>query len=308
MIRKLTGTVLILAGAVIAFTIGSGFATGQEIIQYYTAYGGAGNFLRCYCLRSASIYYNLQLCLRPEQREHFEKGNDVYKFYCGKYVGTFMDYYSTIFCYMSFFVMVGGAASTLNQQYGLPSWVGGVVLTALAILTVVGDLIHWLTRSVWLARLSLYSVSVSAWIYLFRDAGNVGAGLEVIRTGAFAEAGSETIKNAGPNWVISALSYAGFVLLWFASFTAALGANNKKKDVEYGIYGGTIAVCVAIVLIMLAQVANINTARSGKYRHLRMECRHPQPDPGRTHLEALCILLCNRGVCRYLYNSSAASV
>ena len=29
--------VLILAGAVIAFTIGSGFATGQEIIQYYTA-------------------------------------------------------------------------------------------------------------------------------------------------------------------------------------------------------------------------------------------------------------------------------
>ena len=31
--------VIILAGAIIAFTIGSGFATGQEIIQYYTAYG-----------------------------------------------------------------------------------------------------------------------------------------------------------------------------------------------------------------------------------------------------------------------------
>ena len=34
--------VLILAGAIIAFTIGSGFATGQEIIQYYTAYGAKG--------------------------------------------------------------------------------------------------------------------------------------------------------------------------------------------------------------------------------------------------------------------------
>ena len=34
--------VLILAGAVIAFQIGSGFATGQEIIQYYTAYGVEG--------------------------------------------------------------------------------------------------------------------------------------------------------------------------------------------------------------------------------------------------------------------------
>ena len=38
------GRVLILAGAVIAFTIGSGFATGQEIIQYYTAYGVQGIF------------------------------------------------------------------------------------------------------------------------------------------------------------------------------------------------------------------------------------------------------------------------
>ena len=34
--------VLILAGAIIAFTIGSGFATGQEIIQYYKAYGVKG--------------------------------------------------------------------------------------------------------------------------------------------------------------------------------------------------------------------------------------------------------------------------
>ena len=38
------GRVVILAGAIIAFTIGSGFATGQEIVQYYTAYGVQGIF------------------------------------------------------------------------------------------------------------------------------------------------------------------------------------------------------------------------------------------------------------------------
>ena len=41
--------VLILAGAIIAFTIGSGFATGQEIIQYYTAYGCIQTFLWKVC-------------------------------------------------------------------------------------------------------------------------------------------------------------------------------------------------------------------------------------------------------------------
>ena len=69
----------------------------------------------------------------------------------------------------------------------------------------------------------------------------------------------ETIKNAGANWLASGLSYAGFVLLWFASFTAALGAKNTKKNLNYGIIGGTLAVCIAIILVSFAQISNINT-------------------------------------------------
>lgn len=252
------GRVLILAGAVIAFTIGSGFATGQEIIQYFTAYGMKG-ILTVLLFAVCFIYYNYNFA-KAGAEEHFEKGNDVYKFYCGKYIGTFMDYYSTLFCYMSFFVMIGGAASTLNQQYGLPAWVGGVILAALSIFTVVGGL-NSLVDKIGMVGPAIVILCIGIGVVtLVRDAGNIGAGLEIINSGAFADAGAETIKNAGPTWWISSLSYAGFVLLWFASFTAALGANNKKKDVEYGVYGGTIAVCVAIILIMLAQVANINTA------------------------------------------------
>ena len=109
--------VLILAGAIIAFTIGSGFATGQEIIQYYTAYGIKG-LLVILVFLVAFLYYNFNFA-KAGAEQKFEKGNDVYKYFCGKYVGTFCDYYSTLFCYMSFFVMVGGASSTLHQEYGL---------------------------------------------------------------------------------------------------------------------------------------------------------------------------------------------
>lgn len=128
--------VFILAGAIIAFTIGSGFATGQEIIQYFTAYGLKGIFT-ILLFAVLFIYYNYCFA-KMGAAEKFEKGNDIYKFYCGKYIGTFMDYYSTIFCYMSFFVMVGGAASTLHQQYGLPKWLGGTILAILTIITVAG--------------------------------------------------------------------------------------------------------------------------------------------------------------------------
>ena len=106
-------------------------------------------------------------------------------------------------------------------------------------------------------------------MYIYRSCNlckSIGDGLNTIATGSYVGSdAANTIKNAGANWLISGLSYAGFVLLWFASFTSALGAKNTKKDLNYGIWGGTIAVCVAILLVSFAQIANINTEDKGIY-------------------------------------------
>ncbi|WP_300277866.1 YkvI family membrane protein [Peptacetobacter sp.] len=249
--------VLILAGAVIAFTIGSGFATGQEIIQYYTAYG-MKSILVVLVFAIAFLYYNFNFA-KVGAEQKFERGNDVYKYFCGKYIGTFCDYYSTLFCYMSFFVMVGGAASTLNQEYGIAPWIGAVILTILAIITVIGGL-NSLVDAIGIVGPIIVILCIAiGLITCIRDFGNISNGLEIIKTESFAGMGKESIKNAGSNWLISGLSYAGFVLLWFASFTSALGAKNNKKDLNYGIIGGTIAICVAIILVSFAQISNINT-------------------------------------------------
>lgn len=251
--------VTILAGAVIAFTIGSGFATGQEIIQYFTAYGLKG-ILTVILFAVFFLYYNFNFA-SAGAKERFERGNDVYYYFCGKKIGLFYDYYSTIFCYMSFWVMIGGAASNFNQEYGWPLWAGAVILTLLAVITVVGGL-NSLVDAIGIVGPIIVILCIAiGLISTVRDAGNISAGLEVIRTGAFEGplAETETIKNAGANWVVSALSYAGFVLLWFASFMAALGSQNTKKNLRWGIIFGTIAVCVAIVLVSLGQIANINT-------------------------------------------------
>ena len=237
--------VLILAGAIIAFTIGSCFATGQEIIQYYTAYGVKG-LLVILVFLVAFLYYNFNFA-KAGAEQKFEKGNDVYKHFCGKYVGTFCDYYSTLFCYMSFFVMVGG-----------------VVLTALAVITVVGGLNSMVDAIGAVGPVIVVLCIAIGVITLIRDGGDVGAGLDIIKNAAYeGAANGETIKSAGSNWLVSGLSYAGFVLLWFASFTAALGSNNKKKELNYGIIGGTVAVCVAIAVVMFAQISNINTPMIG---------------------------------------------
>ena len=250
--------VLILAGAVIAFQIGSGFATGQEIIQYYTAYGVEG-LLTLAVFFVTFLYYNFNFA-KAGTEEHFEKANDIYKFYCGKYVGTFCDYYSTIFCYMSFWVMVGGAASTLHQEYGLPLWIGAVILVALTAITVAGGLDFLVDAIGIVGPIIVVICIIIGIITLIRDGSDIQAGLDTIANGTYVGAkDGQTIHNAGANWLISGLSYSGFALLWFASFMTALGSKNTKKNLYYGIIGGTIAVSIAISLISFAQIANINT-------------------------------------------------
>ena len=250
--------VLILAGAIIAFTIGSGFATGQEIVQYYTAYGiNTLSVLAVFVI--AFLYYNFAFA-NAGAEEKFEKANDIYKYYCGKQLGTFFDYYSTLFCYMSLWVMVGGAAKNLNEAYGLPLWVGAVVLIAVTIITVIGGL-NSLVDAIGLVGPAIVVLCIAIGLIVFlRDMGNIPAGLEVIKSGVYEGAASgETIKNAGANWLVSGLSYAGFVLLWFASFTSALAMQNNKKDLQHGIVWGTVALAIAIILVSFAQIANINT-------------------------------------------------
>lgn len=256
--------VVILAGAIIAFTIGSGFATGQEIIQYYTAYG-MNSLLVIAVFLITFLYYNFSFA-KAGSEQKFEKANDIYKYYCGNYIGTFCDYYSTLFCYMSFWVMVGGAASTLNQAYGLPIWVGAVVLTAITVITVVGGL-NSLVDAIGIVGPIIVILCIAiGLITCIRDGASIPEGLEIIKTSAYVGgAPGESIKNAGANWLISGLSYSGFVLLWFASFTSALAAKNSKKDLHYGIIGGTLAVCIAIGLVSFAQISNINLGENGIY-------------------------------------------
>ena len=257
--------VLILAGAIIAFTIGSGFATGQEIMQYYTGYGMA-SIGTVIVFAVLFLYYNFNFARDGAQRQ-FARANDIYKVYCGKHLGTVLDYYSTLFCYMSFWVMIGGASSTLEQQYGLPHVAGGIILAGIAILTVAAGLDKLVDAIGIVGPIIVVLVIAIAVITLAGNAGNLEAGLAALANtpdglaGATAENNIKLAAADGvvPGWLMSGFSYAGFVLLWFASFTSALGMNNRLKDLNKGIIGGTIAVCLAIVLVTFAQVCTINT-------------------------------------------------
>ena len=135
--------VIIVAGSFIAFAIGSGFSTGQEILQFFSAFG-TFVFIQTILFFVGNLYVNYNF-LEAGRIGKFEKASQVFNYFCGKYVGAFFDWFAVVFTYMSFFVMVSGAGATLNQHFGIPTTVGAIIIAALAGVTVMFILISLLT-------------------------------------------------------------------------------------------------------------------------------------------------------------------
>lgn len=247
--QKIVGTnLLYFAGAFIAFLIGSGFATGQEVLQYFTSYGYMG-------LVGAFVVFILFLYVGTEfmtagYREQFEKGSDIYKYYGGKYVGMFYDYFSICFIYMSFFVMIAGAGSTLQQQYGLPVYVGGIGMACAAGITVLFGLNNIVKI---LGKIGPVIVVLSialGLISIAKNPGGIAAAEAIIPT--------MTLMKASTNWLFAAMSYVGFCMLWLAAFLTAMGKTaNSQKEARIGGILGAAGFSLAVIIVSLGLMAHI---------------------------------------------------
>ncbi|GAA3301843.1 YkvI family membrane protein [Glutamicibacter nicotianae] len=241
--------VLTFAGAIIAFLIGSGFATGQEILQYFTSYGYWGIFGTGALVLALMSYVIIEFFL-VGQAKKFDKPSQIFHYYCGKHLGSFFDYFSILFVFLSFAVMVAGAGAVFEEHYGLSRFIGG---GALAI--VVG-------ASVWFGLRSLVDIigKIGPLIVVIAIALGI---MGIVRGSDGISAGNALlpgldVTQASSNWVLSALSYVGFCMLWLAAFLTALGktARSRKEAVAGGSLGA-IAFSLACIIVGLGLLANI---------------------------------------------------
>lgn len=244
--------ILTFCGACIAFYIGAGFATMQEVMQYEASYG---SLFWVVILVAAAIYVytNLSFVVNGH-RANIKDGGEIYQVYCGKYLGRFFDYFSALFCYMSFIVMCGGANSTCMEQWGMPNGVGAVILVALVVITAVFGLKN-IVKSLGIIGpiIVVLIIFVAIWtaitgLHHFSD------GLEAIDSGKYE---LEQVGNGNP--FASGASYGGFVILWFAAFLGKIGANNNVKEVNIGMLLSTIAIFAAAAICCVALIANIDS-------------------------------------------------
>ena len=249
-------SILAISGACISFYIGAGFATMQEVVQYEASYGSKFPVV---ILVAAVIYVYTNISFATNgNRLNLKRGGDIYGIYCGiagkkmgKAAALFFDYFSAVFCYMSFVVMCGGASSTMAQQWNFPNGLGAVILTFLVILTVafgLDGIINALSKIGPAIILLILIVSV---ISAITGAEHLQGNMMDVDSGVYSCV-MEQVGHGNPYF--SGASYGGFVILWFAAFMAEIGAKNNLRDVNNGmmlsaffIFGSAAICCLALI-------------------------------------------------------------
>ncbi|QJT07553.1 hypothetical protein [Oceanidesulfovibrio marinus] len=245
------GLVLTIAGAILAFLIGSGFASGQEILQYFAAY------------QYQSILVGITIILvlafanycfvYAGNREKFTKGSEVFNYFCGPFFGRLFDYFAAIFCYMSFVVMLGGISATVEQQFGIPGAIGAVGLAICAGLTVIfglNTIVNIISKIGPALMILAILIGICA---LARSWGSLAEGVMLIKTKQV------TVMQASTHWLFAGCSYGGFCLVWLAGFMAQLGSEyeHNGKELQLGQILGVSLLVFACIIVSLAQVADI---------------------------------------------------
>ncbi|WP_151549918.1 MULTISPECIES: YkvI family membrane protein [Corynebacterium] len=224
--------------AFIGLLVGAGFATGQETIQYFVSHGSIGiaGAVLAGLLISIGGMLSLQLGSYFLADEHNEVFQDISK----KWVARFMDVSVMITLFSLGFVMLAGAGSTFNQQFGWPTWVGSTVMLALVIASGFLD-INKVSNVIGALTPAMIIAVIIAFTYMMFNLPDDLSSLNDVAVQA---------ESPISPWWLSAINYAGLVEIMAISMVLVIGGSylDPRESSLGGLVGG-IAYTVLLVMI-----------------------------------------------------------
>lgn len=236
-----------IAGAFIGLIVGAGFASGQEILQFFTSFGWM-SIISTFIATALFAFLGMnltQLGSRLQTKSH----KDVVYYICGPYLGIVVDVIITFFLFGVTVVMMAGAGSIFEQQFGIPSIVGNIVMTLLTLLTVCLNIKRVISIIGLITPFLLVLVIIIAgYSFITMDAGFYE--LQQI---------AEKQNAAASNWGLGALLYVSYNIAAGAAMLTVMGGTVKDEKTAGlgGILGG-IGLGVLILLINLGMLTKLN--------------------------------------------------
>ena len=224
--------------AYVGVLTGAGLASGQELMQYFVSFGIPGLF----GLGAIGIMHILVGGIILQLGSHYlaDSHIDVIEEVSNKYVGKFMDFALIINCFLMGFVMIAGAGSNLNQQFGFKPWIGSLICTLMIIFIGMLDF-DKVTKVIGAFTPLIILFAVVGSIYTFVTIKPDWQGLDQI---------SQSVISPLPNVALSTVNYFGLCMISGISMAFVLG-GSKTDSAEAGLGGMLGGLMVAILTALV---------------------------------------------------------
>lgn len=233
-----------IGAAFIGVIVGAGFASGQEVLQFFTSFGVWG-ILGSILATAFFAFLGMNLTQLGSRLQTKSHQNVIYHI-CGKYLGVAVDFAITFFLFGVTVVMFSGAGAIFEQQFGVPGLVGNMLMALLVIGTVllkvnkVISLISMFTPVLLLAVIVLTAYSLINFDF---SAANFSVAAE---------------SQAAPNWLLGACLYVSYNLAAGAAMMTVMGGTVKDEKVAGwgGLIGG-LGLGLLILLINISMMTQL---------------------------------------------------
>lgn len=238
-----------MASAFIGVIVGAGFASGQEVLQYFTSFGHLGT-AAAVVATALFAYLGMMLTMLGSRTQAHSHKSVIHQI-SGRYLGVIVDYIIIFTLFGVGVVMIAGAGSALNQQFGIPAYIGSVLMTLLMGATLmlkvekVVALIGSITPFLVLALALICGYSLFTMDRTFSELAPI----------------AESFESTLPHWLISAVNYVSFNIAVGAAMALVMGGAEPDERVAKwgGLLGGAGIGCLIMIshLAMFSQIDSI---------------------------------------------------
>lgn len=242
-----------IALAYMSVVIGGGFASGNEVLQFFTGYGLAG-IAGSVVAAVLFAFLGMQIARVSSVMQAGSHKQVLYIMF-GEKAGFVVDVILSFFLYGVGVVMLAGAGSTLAQQFGWPPLGGSILMTVLVIATLclnVKGIINLISAVmpfllVMVLAITIYSIYTSS-----GSAAELAQAAEKVQIITFL--GADV-----PHWALSGLLYASFnIAVGFPMLAVIGGLTQSSRAAGLGGIGGGLGLGFLIILLNIGLYANLD--------------------------------------------------
>lgn len=232
--------------------VGAGFASGQEILQFFTSFGVIG-IAGSLIAMALFVFFGMNLTQLGSRLQTKSHSKVIYHI-SGRYLGIVIDLLITFFLFGFTVVMFSGSGAIFEQQFGIPSLVGSVLMAALTIITLTLNIQKViLIISSFTPFLLLLVIAITVHSLMNFDFSSVALQTEPLKQ-----------SQSAPHWLLGAVLYVSYNIAGGAAMLTVMGGTVKDERIARrgGIIGGLgIGLLILLInismLMQLKEVANI---------------------------------------------------